>query len=59
MPLPVDLRQAAEDPGSQAVPAQRQAAPHARQGQEVEGAAHPDARAHRPAVYFVKSVFRV
>ena len=49
MPLPVDLRQAAEDPGSQAVPAQRQAAPHARQGQEVEGAAHPDARAHRPA----------
>ena len=33
----------------QAVPAQRQAAPHARQGQEVEGAAHPDARAHRPA----------
>ena len=43
------LYQAAEDPGSQAVPAQRQAAPHARQGQEVEGAAHPDARAHRPA----------
>ncbi|MFR4831536.1 MAG: IS30 family transposase [Bifidobacterium sp.] len=36
VPLPVDLRQAAEDPGSQAVPAQRQAAPHARQGQEVE-----------------------
>ena len=29
------------------VPASRQAAPHASQGREVEGAAHPDARAHR------------
>ena len=47
MPLPVDLRQAAQGIGPQAVPAEGQAASHARQGQEVEGVAHPDARAHR------------
>ena len=49
MPPPVDPRQAAQGVGPQAVPASRQAAPHARQGREVEGAAHPDARAdHGP-----------
>ncbi|SPU26268.1 integrase, catalytic region [Bifidobacterium bifidum] len=47
MPLPVDLRQAAQGIGPQAVPAAGQAASHARQGQEVEGVAHPDARADR------------
>ena len=36
--------------GPQAVPASRQAAPHAFEGQEGEGTAHPDARAdHGPA----------
>ena len=50
MPPPVDPRQAAQGVGPQAVPASRQAAPHARQGREGEGAAHPDARAdHGPA----------
>lgn len=41
------LRQAAQGIGPQAVPAAGQAASHARQGQEVEGVAHPDARADR------------
>ena len=50
VPLPVDLRETAEGAGPQAVPASRQAAPHAFEGQEVEGAAHSDARAdHGPA----------
>ena len=33
--------------GPQAVPAERQTAPPQSQGQEVEGAAHPDARTYR------------
>ena len=41
MPLPVDLRQAAQGIGPQAVPAAGQAASHARQGQEVEGSRIP------------------
>ena len=46
----MDLRETAEGAGPQAVPASRQAAPHAFEGQEVEGAAHSDARAdHGPA----------
>ena len=50
VPLPVDLRETAEGAGPQAVPASRQAAPHAFEGQEGEGAAHSDARAdHGPA----------
>lgn len=45
-----NLRETAEGAGPQAVPASRQAAPHAFEGQEVEGAAHSDARAdHGPA----------
>ena len=44
---PLLERQAAQGIGPQAVPASGQAASHARQGQEVEGAAHPDARADR------------
>lgn len=50
MPPPVDPRETAEGVGPQAVPASRQAAPHAFEGQEGEGTAHPDARAdHGPA----------
>lgn len=50
VPPPVDPRETAEGVGPQAVPASRQAAPHAFEGQEGEGAAHPDARAdHGPA----------
>lgn len=50
MPPPVDPRETAEGVGPQAVPASRQAAPHAFEGQEGEGAAHSDARAdHGPA----------
>ena len=47
VPPPVDPRETAEGVGPQAVPASRQAAPHAFEGQEGEGAAHSDARAHR------------
>ncbi len=50
VPPPVDPRETAEGVGPQAVPASRQAAPHAFEGQEGEGAAHSDARAdHGPA----------
>ena len=50
MPPPVDPRETAEGVGPQAVPASRQAAPHAFEGQEGERTAHPDARAdHGPA----------
>ncbi len=45
MPPPVDPRETAEGVGPQAVPASQQAAPHAFEGQEGEGTAHPDARA--------------
>ncbi len=50
MPPPVDPRETAEGVGPQAVPASQQAAPHAFEGQEGEGTAHPDAHAdHGPA----------
>lgn len=50
MPPPVDPRETAEGVGPQAVPASRQAAPHAFEGQEGERTAHPDAHAdHGPA----------
>lgn len=46
-PLPVNPHQTTEGIRPQAVPAERQTAPHPCQGQEVGEAAHPGARAHR------------